>query len=137
MILFDLKCLDGGETFEGWFRSSSDFDEQSARDLVECPFCGSPRIAKAPMAPRVPRKVGSDRPDEPLARLAAIQSKLLQGSSWVGDRFAETARAMHDGKMERQAVHGEATLADARSLFEEGIPVLPLPLPVIPPSQVN
>ena len=41
MIVFDLQCRDGGETFEAWFRSSSDFDEQSAGGLVECPFCRS------------------------------------------------------------------------------------------------
>ena len=56
MIVFDLHCRDGGETFEAWFRSSSDYDEQLQAGLVECPFCQSANIAKAPMAPRVPRK---------------------------------------------------------------------------------
>src|SRR4051812_28768446 len=133
MIVFDLHCLDGGETFEAWFRSGSDYDEQRAGGLVQCPFCQSVNIAKAPMAPRVPRK-GSDNP---LARVAAIQAEMLKESRWVGDKFADTARAMHSGEVEPEQVHGQATLAQANSLVEEGIPVAPLPFPVVPPDQVN
>jgi hypothetical protein len=133
MIVFDLQCRDGGETFEAWFRSNSDFEEQSAGGLVRCPFCQSANVAKAPMAPQVPRK-GSDGP---LARLAAIQAELLKDSRWVGDEFADTARAMHSGDMAPEQVHGQATLADAKSLADEGVPVAPLPLPVVPPNQVN
>ena len=133
MIVFDLVCLDGGETFEAWFRSGSDYDEQLAGGLVQCPFCQSANIAKAPMAPRLPRK-GSDNS---LARVAALQAEMLKDSRWVGDKFADTARAMHSGEIEREQVHGQATLAQAKSLVEEGVPVAPLPLPVIPPDQVN
>jgi len=85
------------------------------------------------MAPRLPKK-GTDNA---LAWLAAAQSELLKKSRWVGDKFAETARAMHAGEAEPEQVHGQATLADAKSLAEEGVPVAPLPLPVVPPSQLN
>jgi hypothetical protein len=132
MIVFDLQCRDGGETFEAWFRSNADFDEQAAAGLVQCPYCDSTRVAKAPMAPRVPRK-GAD----PLARLAAAQAEMLRESRWVGDRFAETARAMHSGEAEPEEVHGNTTMAEAKSLIDDGVPVAPLPLPVIPPTQVN
>jgi hypothetical protein len=132
MIVFDLLCLDGGETFEAWFRSNRDFEQQRDAGLVQCPFCESAHIAKAPMAPRVPRK-GAD----PLAKLAAAQAEMLKESRWVGDRFADTARAMHSGEIEREQVHGNATLEQAKSLVDDGIPVAPLPLPVVPPSQVN
>jgi hypothetical protein len=133
MILFDLQCRDGGETFEAWFRSSGDYEEQRAAGLVQCPFCQSADIEKAPMAPRVTRN-GSDHP---LARLAAAQAELLRGSRWVGEEFAHTARAMHNGDMEPEQVHGSATADQAKSLMEDGIPVAPLPLPVTPPNQVN
>jgi hypothetical protein len=131
MIVFDLQCLDGDETFEAWFRSGADYDEQSAAGLVQCPFCGSANIAKAPMAPLVPRKSST------LAKIAAMQAEMLKDSRWVGDRFAETARAMHSGEIEPEQVHGQATLADAKALADEGVPVAPLPLPVVPPTQVN
>lgn len=133
MIVFDLQCRDGGETFEAWFRSSAEYDEQQAAGIVQCPFCQSANVGKAPMAPRVPRK-GSDNP---LARLAAIQTEMLKGSRWVGDQFVETARAMHAGEIEREQVHGNATLEQAKTLVDEGVPVAPLPLPVRPPSQIN
>ena len=133
MIVFDLQCRDGGETFEAWFRSGTDYDEQLEAGLVECPFCQSPNIAKAPMAPRVPRKGA----DNPLARLAEIQSEMLKDSRWVGDKFAETARAIHSGEIEPQQVHGSATIEQARSLVDDGVPVAPLPLPITPPGQVN
>lgn len=133
MIVFDLQCREGCEAFEGWFRSSADYEEQRAAGLVECPFCQSANIGKAPMAPRVPKK-GSD---SPLARLAAIQAEILKESRWVGDKFAETARAMHNGEVEHEQVHGQATLEQAKSLVDDGVPVAPLPLPVTPPNQVN
>jgi len=133
MIVFDLQCRDGGETFEAWFRSSADYEEQRGAGLVQCPVCQSANIEKAPMAPRVPRK-GSD---SPLARLAAVQAEILKNSRWVGDQFVDTARAMHSGEIEPEQVHGNATLEQAKSLADDGIPVAPLPLPVTPPSQVN
>jgi hypothetical protein len=133
MIVFDLLCLDGGETFEAWFRSNADYDEQSKAGLVQCPSCESTRIAKAPMAPSVPRKPAGN----PLAKVAAAQAEMLKGSRWVGDEFADTARAIHDGEIAPEPVHGSATLEQARALVEDGVPVAPLPLPVIPPSQVN
>ena len=135
MIVFDLQCRDSGDVFEAWFRSSADHDEQSARGLVQCPACGSSRVAKAPMAPRVPAKSGCDV--APLAQLAALQAAILKDSEWVGDRFTEEARAIHAGESEARAVHGNATAAEAKSLIDEGVPVAPLPLPVVPPNQVN
>lgn len=136
MIVFDLQCLDGGERFEAWFGSNADFDEQVGQGLVRCPVCLSARVEKAPMAPRVPRKGEAD-PAQSIARLAAAQAELLRNSEWVGDRFAETARAMHLGEIEEGAVHGEATRDEAKSLIDEGVPIAPLPLPVVPPNQVN
>ena len=133
MIVFDLHCRDGGETFEAWFRSGADYDEQRAAGLVQCPVCRSANIDKAPMAPNVPRKGSSN----PLAKLAAMQAEMLRGSRWVGEEFTETARAMHSGDIAPEQVHGSATLEQAISLAEDGIPVAPLPLPVTPPSRVN
>ena len=133
MIVFDLQCRDGGETFEAWFRSSADFDEQQGAGLVQCPVCQSANVAKAPMAPRVPRKGAGN----PLAKLAAMQAELLKGSRWVGNEFADTARKIHSGEIEPEQVHGSATLEQAKSLVDDGVPVAPRPLPVTTPNQVN
>lgn len=138
MIVFDLKCLDGGEVFEGWFSSGADFSDQVERGLLECPYCGSAKVEKAPMAPRVGRSVGAtSEAKDMLAELASLQTRLLSNSEWVGDELPDTARAMHLGEIEKRAVHGKATVEETKSLIEEGVPLLPLPLPVVPPGQVN
>ena len=134
MIVFDLQCRAGGERFEAWFHSNVDYEEQRAGGLVECPYCRSTEIEKAPMAPMVPKR--GDRANA-LARLAGMQSEMLKESEWVGERFADTARKMHNGEVEPRLVHGQASLGDAKSLIEEGVPIAPLPLPVVPPSQLN
>ena len=72
-----------------------------------------------------------------MAKAAALQAELLEGSRWVGDEFAATARAIHEGEIAAEAVHGNATLEQAKALVDEGVPVAPLPFPVVPPSQVN
>jgi hypothetical protein len=133
MIVFDLQCEDGCASFEAWFRSSADFDEQRDGGLVECPMCHSTKVAKAPMAPRVPKKGSGSS----MAKLAAMQAEMLKNSKWVGDEFTEKARAMHVGEIEPVQMHGSATIEQAKSLVEDGVPVAPLPLPVTPPNQLN
>lgn len=130
MIVFDLRCLVSEDRFEAWFRSNADFEQQLEQGLVQCPFCASSDIAKAPMAPMVPKR-------GPLKLLAELQADLLRNSRWVGDRFADTARSMHLGEIETELVHGHASVEQARSLVEEGVPIAPLPLPVVPPKQLN
>ena len=159
MIVYDLSC-DGGHRFEGWFASSGDYAGQRARGLVSCPQCGSGAVEKAPMAPAVPRKAnsrpiaatppatpsppqpmarGSMAPEvaEALAKLAEAQVRALRDSKWVGDAFAEQTRAMHYGERDPETIHGQASPEDAQALFEEGIPVAPLPFPVAPPDELN
>jgi len=72
-----------------------------------------------------------------LAEAAGLQRKLLEGSEAVGDRFAKEARSIHLGEAEARAIHGRATPAEAASLAEDGIPVAPLPFPVIEPGEEN
>ena len=147
MIIFDLKCVPQGHVFEAWFASSAAFAEQQARGLVACPLCGSAEVAKAPMAPAVgPRSnarseaASATSPSEARAALAAaatLQKRLLEGSEAVGTRFADEARAIHLGEAEARAIHGEATRAEAESLLDEGVPIAPLPFPVVPPGEEN
>ena len=133
MIVFDLDCGDCGGRFESWFASGGEHDRLADLGLLSCAACGSSDVRKAPMAPAVPRKEGAS----PLERLAAIQSEMVRDSRWVGDRFAATARAIHAGEQEAERIHGQATLGEAKGLIEQGVPVLPLPLPLVPPNQVN
>ena len=150
MIIFDLKCSPQGHVFEGWFGSSAYYEAQQAKGLVSCPICGSAEVGKALMAPAVPAKGNRAAPSAPellggdseavkrvLAALAAEQKRILAQSESVGDRFADEARAIHLGEAEARAIHGRATRAEAESLIEDGIPVAPLPFPVIAPGDEN
>jgi len=80
---------------------------------------------------------GAPAMGDAMAKLATLQAELLRDSKWVGDEFADTARAMHHGEIDTSPVHGEATAEQARSLVDDGVPIAPLPLPVVPPNQVN
>jgi hypothetical protein len=69
--------------------------------------------------------------------LARVQAAMLENSRWVGGSFADDVRAMHYGESDRETIHGEATIGEARELLDEGIAVLPLPFPVAPPGEIN
>ena len=70
-------------------------------------------------------------------KLATMQAEALKSSRFVGKSFAEDARAMHYGERENETIHGQATVAEAKELIEEGITVAPLPFPIVPPNQAN
>jgi hypothetical protein len=121
MMVFDLRCS-SGHVFEAWFASSDDYADQKARGLVSCPVCDCDRIEKAVMAPAVAPKGNSS--------LAELRMMVEANCDYVGDRFAEEARARAADDREgapRRGIYGEATIAEARDLVAEGIPVLPLP----------
>jgi hypothetical protein len=138
MIIFDLKCAAQGHVFEAWFGSTEDYESQRARGLVACPICGASEVDKAPMAPNIPAKgAAPEAVKAVLADMAAAQKKMLAGSDFVGDKFADEARAIHLGESEARAIHGQATPQEAEDLRDEGIPVAPLPFPVPPPETEN
>lgn len=130
MIVFDLACA-SGHVFEAWFGGADDYEAQKARGLVSCPVCGVAKVDKAPMAPRI--ATGGPSPEQAkgmMRALAAAQAKALEGSEHVGKRFAAEARAIHSGEAAERPIHGQATLAEAKALAADGVPVAPLPLPV-------
>lgn len=149
MIVFDLKCGQD-HVFEAWFGSSADYEDQRGRGLIQCPLCGDAEIGKALMAPRIstgsaqePTVPVASAPDAApemkalLGAMAKLQSKMLEKSEWVGRRFADEARAIHLGESDERSIHGQATPAEAEALRDEGIGVMPLPLPIAPPDQIN
>ncbi|NTZ41632.1 DUF1178 family protein [Altererythrobacter sp. SALINAS58] len=163
MIVFDLICA-AGHTFEGWFGSSARFEQQCEEGLVACPHCGATEIIKAPMTPAVgakgnrglpvtrrhsegpqrkPMVGGQEAPEviKAMQALAKAQAKALEGSTWVGDAFAEKSRARHYGETaeasDEKPIHGRATAEDAKALLDEGIAIAPLPFPVAPPDELN
>lgn len=138
MKVLNLQCSHR-HAFEGWFGSEDDFQGQLERGLVECPMCGDTTVAKMPSAPRL--NLGAQPEAAPRQDVAAVPDAELQ-KAWlkmvrhvmsntedVGERFAEEARRIHYGESEERGIRGQASREDTQALLEEGIGVLPLPIP--------
>lgn len=143
MIRYALHC-DLAHEFEAWFGSSSDYDDQSARGLVQCPVCGSTAVSKQIMAPAVAgTRKSADGPD--LAKMQGmmmqmareVRSHVEQNFEYVGDAFAREARDIHEGRSEKREIYGEATPAEVRKLKEDGVPCAPLPPAPPDPGRLN
>jgi hypothetical protein len=149
MIRYALRC-DRDHAFESWFQSSSAYESQVKRKLVECPACGSTKVEKAIMAPRVAAKKGRElaapapvalEPAAPgpqalmmaqerelRAKLKELRDHIVSNADNVGGQFPNEARKMHYGDIEHRPIYGEASLQEARELVEEGIEVAPIPV---------
>lgn len=139
MISYQLKCSTGHE-FEAWFPSSGSYDEQRASGDVNCPMCGDPEVMKAPMAPNVATRKGSDIRPAHEARAEEVAQEIVEAAHKlrehveancdnVGTGFAEEARRIHYGEAEERGIYGEATFEETQSLDDEGIEVYRLPTP--------
>jgi hypothetical protein len=144
MKVLNLRCA-GGHLFEGWFGSDDDFIDQNGRGAIECPMCADRIIARMPQAPRLNLSGGSSSKEPPAENAAEakpdpaveMQSRwlqlarhVLQTTEDVGDRFPDEARRMHYGEIGERGIRGRATADERRELLDEGIEVVPLPLPV-------
>ncbi|MDR5732251.1 DUF1178 family protein [Caballeronia sp. LZ025] len=141
MKVLDLKCAHE-HRFEGWFASADEFESQLARKLVACPVCSATDVSRMPSAPRL--NLTSARGDAPASAqppaaasdAAALQARalkfmreLVEKTENVGERFAEEARRIHYNEAPARNIRGVTTPEDAHALLEEGIEVMPLPVP--------
>lgn len=155
MIRYALICQQGHQ-FESWFQDSAAYDKQAKRGLVTCPQCGSAKVEKAIMAPRLSttakkRRMSIEAPatatDAPTAapapapvamispqereiraKLKELRDHLTKNADNVGPKFPEEARKMHYGEIEHRSIYGVASPEEAKELSEEGIEFHPLPM---------
>jgi hypothetical protein len=150
MIRYNLRC-ERDHAFESWFQSSSAYETQEKRKLVNCPVCGSAKVERAIMAPQIVSKKGRDvavsapaatteattpastplmmaQERELRAKLKELRDHIVKNADNVGERFPNEARKMHYGDIEHRPIYGEASPEEARSLIEEGVEVSPLPV---------
>jgi len=137
MKVLNLQCAHG-HGFEGWFASNEAFEAQLADGLVACPVCSDTRVTKLLSAPRL--NLGNAKPPEPSpsrpspgtaleARWLRAVREVMAQTEDVGDRFADEARRIHYGEAAERGIRGEATREQAEALVDEGIAVMPLPVP--------
>jgi hypothetical protein len=144
MIKYALSC-DHDHAFEGWFGSSSDYDDQAARGLLECPLCASKAVRKQIMAPAVAGTKAQKAAPEPTAAMremmmtamGEVRRQVEENFDYVGDRFAKEARDIHDGKSEERGIYGEASPKEVKALIEDGVQVAPLPPAAPKKTEVN
>jgi hypothetical protein len=156
MIRYTLRC-ERDHAFESWFQSSSAYETQEKRGLVNCPACGSAKVERAIMAPRiVTGKRRDSAPPAPVpaaaattevtaptpastplmmaqerelrAKLKELRDHIVKNADNVGERFPNEARKMHYGDIEHRPIYGEASPDEARALIDEGVEVSPLPV---------
>jgi hypothetical protein len=152
MILYQFNC-DRQHSFEAWFKDGATADRQLKRRSLECPACGSVKVAKALMAPRIGKKGGHEiapveapaaapvpapMPAPEAGKAAMIPAKMREAlleirrqvesnCDYVGDKFADEARKIHEGESEARGIYGEATEAEHQELVEDGIEVSRIP----------
>lgn len=154
MIVLNLLC-DNGHHFEGWFASSEAFRSQLADDLVQCAYCSTSAISQLPSGPHVRRGGAADSASgdadgtsasghaivspratpmqtvEPQAARQFFQqlATMAKQAENVGERLPEEARRIHYKEAPARNIRGVATMEETRELLEEGILVLPAPVP--------
>lgn len=139
MIRYTVKCAEG-HVFESWFQNAAAFDTLAAKGHVTCPDCGSPKVEKSLMAPRVSTsetaQAAQSSPEaERDRKIAELKAKVEAEGDYVGQSFATEARKMHEGESPNRIIYGEANPKEAISLLEDGIPVTPLPF--LPTRKAN
>ena len=152
MIRYSLRC-ERDHSFESWFQSSTAYDTQVRRKLVTCPVCGSAKVGKAIMAPRIVGKKVREKAPAPVeaavpaetpatestplmmpqerelrAKIKELRDHIVKNADNVGERFPNEARKMHYGEIEHRPIYGDASPEEARELVDEGIDVSPLPV---------
>ena len=146
MKVLDLQCSHG-HAFEGWFASHEDYESQRDRGLLTCPVCNAAEVTKMPSAPRL--NLGHEAPANPVAPAASAPAQgvaqlspqqmqaawmkmvrhVMANTEDVGTKFAEEARKIHHGETEGRNIRGQASREETEALLDEGIDILPLPVP--------
>ena len=147
MINFSLIC-EKNHKFEGWFRTSEDYESQIKQGLISCPFCNDTSISKALMAPAVRsskktrvetlpsnkneknKKIENKsliKDDNIRVALRNFRSYIEKNCEDVGDNFAKEARLISKGESKERSIYGKVNNEDAEKLLDEGIEINAIP----------
>ena len=137
VIVLNLLC-DRGHHFEGWFASGDAFRIQSEHKLVHCPQCQTSTVSQLPSAPHVKRggtdvairnSAATEIAVPAMTQLHLALVTMARQAENVGERFPEEARRIHYDEAPARNIRGVATADETLELLDEGILVLPAPVP--------
>ena len=135
MICYSLICSEN-HTFDSWFASADAYTKLKKSGHLCCSICGALHVKKAIMAPNVAlkeKKKNIEAVNLGLTESASekaikeLKKHVKNNSEDVGNNFALVARQMHEGEITERNIHGKTSLEEAKSLNEDGIPIIPLP----------
>ena len=130
MIKYNLLCKKCELTFDSWFSSSKEYEKLKSKKLINCHSCGSLKVEKNLMAPKLMSKNFSHKNEKKnLIKYQKIkktineyQKFIKNNFDYVGENFAYEARSIHyNNKRKHQGIYGTASKKDLKELKEEGI----------------
>ena len=137
MIKYNLVCKKCKLSFDSWFASSLEFDKLKNKKLINCHSCGSIKVEKSLMAPKLINKTirCKDEKKDLLKykkikkTISKYQKFIRKNFDYVGENFAYEARSLHYNKNrdKKKGIYGRASLLDVKELKEEGIETEMLP----------
>ena len=147
MINYSLICKHEHK-FEGWFRTSEDYEEQVSKGLVSCPTCHDKEISKALMAPAVKssKKFINETSDKKINKTSQnTEYKVIAGENEIksilrsmkkyienncenmGENFANEARLISKGDAKERGIYGKVSSKEAEELLDEGVEINAIP----------
>ena len=136
MIKYNLLCKECELTFDSWFASSKEYDKLKKKKLINCHSCGSLKVEKSLIAPKlISKNFSNENEKKDLLKYQKIKKKINEyqkfiknNFNYVGDNFAYEARSIHyNNKKKRKGIYGTASRKDLIELKEEGIDAKMIP----------
>ena len=130
MIKYNLVCKKCDLIFDSWFASSLEFDKLKKKELINCHRCGSLRVEKGLMAPKLINKTFRNKNEKKdllkhrkMKKIIDKYQKFIKNNfDYVGENFAYEARSIHyNNKKRDKGIYGTASKQDIKELKEEGI----------------
>ncbi len=130
MIKYNLICKNCDMSYDSWFASSKEFDKLKKKKLINCHGCGSLKVEKNLMAPKLISKTFKDKNDKKdLLKFQKIKKKINEyqkfiknNFDYVGENFTYEARSIHYNEKKRnKGIYGLASKKDLNELKDEGI----------------
>jgi hypothetical protein len=139
MIVYDLQCTKG-HAFEGWFEDRKAYLDQKKKGLITCPICNVTSVDIVPStfaiksgAPSISKDLAAEKANLEQTEKEAIEF-VENNFDDVGADFAKEALKIHYGATEPRNIRGVSTKDEEKTLEDEGIQFIKIPMPLRPES---